>query len=99
MKTMALRDFQREGTRALGAGPALEPWLLAGRGQEFILIPVPVENRAAVLDLAEGLVAVMALRQDQAKAVAAGLDRLGPEVIQAEIKQGRKLLRQRKRSA
>ena len=99
MRTMPLRDFQREGARALQGGAAGEPWLLAGRDQDFILLPVTGGNRSAVLDLAEGLAAVLALRQDQARAVEAGLDQIGQEEIDAEIRQARKALRMRKRPA
>jgi hypothetical protein len=99
MKTIPLRDFQREGAKAFGVTPLIEPWLLAGREQEFVLLPVTPENRSAVLDLAEGLAAVMALRQDQARSVEEGLDQLGIEAVDAEIRDARKALRRRKRSA
>ncbi len=99
MKTIPLRDFQREGARALGTEDPLEPRLLAGRDQEFLLLPVPAGQRAAVLDLAEGLAAVMALRQEQARAVEAGLDKLTMDEIDAEIRTARRAARRRKRSA
>jgi hypothetical protein len=99
MRTIPLRDFQREGAKALGNAPSMEPWLLAGRDQEFVLLPVTPENRAAMLDLAEGLAAVMALREDQARAVETGLDQLGMEEIEKEIREARKALKHRKRSA
>jgi hypothetical protein len=99
MKTIPLREFQREGAKALGENPASEPWLLAGREQEFLLLPVTPENRAAMLDLAEGLAAVMALRQDQARAMETGADRLTPDEIDAEIRVARKALKGRKRTA
>jgi len=99
MKTIPLRDFQREGAKAFGANPSIEPWLLAGREQEFVLLPMTAENRSAVLDLVEGLAAVMALRQDQARSVEEGLDQLGIEEIDEEIRATRKVLRSRKRSA
>lgn len=99
MKTIPLRDFQREGAKALGAGASIEPWLLAGREQEFVLLPVTQENRSAVVDLAEGLAAVMALRQDQARAVEAGLDKLTMDEIEAEIGAARSAAKRRKRTA
>ena len=99
MKTIPLRDFQREGAKAFGGTPSIEPWLLAGREQEFILLPVTPENRSAVMDLAEGLAAVMALRQGQARSVEASLDQLGMEEIDEEIRNARKALRLRKHSA
>lgn len=99
MKTIPLRDFQREGAKALGVEASMEPWILAGREQEFLLLPVSPENRAAMLDLAEGLSAVMALRQDQARAVEAGLDRLTMDEIDAEIGAARKAAKRRKRTA
>ena len=98
MKTIPLRDFQREGAKAFGITPSIEPWLLAGREQEFILLPVTPENRSAVLDLADGLAAVMALRQDQARSVEASLDQLGMDEIDEEIRNARKALRRRQHS-
>jgi len=99
MKTIPLRDFQREGAKALGTETSTEPWILAGREQEFLLLPVSPENRAAMMDLAEGLSAVMALRQDQARAVEAGLDRLTMDEIDAEIGAARKAAKRRKCTA
>ena len=99
MKTIPLRDFQREGAKALGSAASMEPWILAGREQEFLLLPVLPENRTAMLDLAEGLAAVMALRQDQARAVEAGVDRLTMAEIDAEIGAARKAAKRRKRTA
>ena len=99
MKTIPLRDFQREGAKALGAEGSMEPWILAGREQEFLLLPVSAENRATLLDLAEGLAAVMALRQDQARAVEAGLDKLTMDEIDAEIGAARRAAKRRKRTA
>ena len=99
MKTLPLRDFQREGAKAFGDPAATEPWLLAGREQEFILIPLSPDNRAAMVDLAEGMAAVIALRQDQAQAVALGLDQLSMEEIDTEIRAARKAKKHRKRTA
>ena len=99
MKTIPLRDFQREGAKALGGGVSPEPWLLAGREQEFLLLPVTPETRAAMLDLAEGLAAVMALRQDQAHAIETGMDQLTPEEIHEEIRIARREAKQRKHTA
>ena len=99
MKTIPLRDFQREGAKAFGVTPLIEPWLLAGREQEFVLLPVTPENRSVVMDLAEGIAAVMALRQDQARSIEEGLNQLGIEEIDEEIREARKALRRRKQSA
>lgn len=77
----------------------MEPWILAGRDQEYLLLPVTPENRSALLDLVEGLAAVLALRQDQARAVEAGLDRLTMDEIDAEIGAARKAAKRRKRTA
>jgi hypothetical protein len=99
MKTIPLRDFQREGARALGVGTSMGPWILAGREQEFLLLPVSPENRLTMLELVEGLSAVLALRQDQARAVETGLDRLTMDEIDAEIKASRKAARRRKPTA
>src|SRR5665811_1577635 len=99
MKTIPLREFQREGAKALGAGFSAEPLLLTGRDREFVLLQVSPDNRTAVLDLAEGLAAVLALRQGQDRAVETGLDQISVEDIEAEIRDARKSIRQRKRSA
>jgi hypothetical protein len=99
MKTIPLRDFQREGAKALGGLTSGEPWLLAGREQEFVLLPVTPENRANLMDLIEGLAAVMALRQGQARAVEAGLDQLTLDEIDAEIAAVRKAAKHRKLTA
>ena len=99
MKTIPLRDFQREGAKAFGITPSSEPCLLAGREQEFVLLPVTPENRSAVMDLAEGLAAVMALRQDQMRSMEEGLNQLGIDEIDKEIREARKALRRRKHFA
>jgi len=99
MRTIPLRDFQREGVKALGAGSATEPLLLTGRDREFVLLQVSADNRTAVLDFAEGIAAVLALRQDQDRSVEAGLDKISTEDIEAEIREARKSIRSRKRSA
>ena len=99
MRTLPLRDFQREGAKAFGITPSIEPWLLAGREQEFVLLPVTPENRSAVMDLAEGLAAVMALRQNQARSVELGLNQLSMDEIGKEIRDARKALRRRTHSA
>jgi len=99
MKTIPLREFQREGVKALGPGFSAEPLLLTGRDREFVLLQVPPDDRSAVLDLAEGLAAVLALRQDQERAVEAGLDQTSMEDIEAEIRTARKSIGQRKRTA
>ena len=99
MRTIPLRDFQREGAKALGAESSTEPLLLTGRDREFVLLQVSPDNRTAVLDLAEGLAAVLALRQGQDRAVETGLDQISMEDIEAEIRDARKSIRQRKRSA
>lgn len=99
MKTIPLREFQREGVKALGAGFSAEPPLLTGRDREFVLLQVPPDDRSAVLDLAEGLAAVLALRQDQERTLEAGLDQASMEDVEAEIRAARKCIRQRKRTA
>ena len=99
MKTIPLREFQREGVKALGPGFSSEPLLLTGRDREFVLLQVPPDDRSAVLDLAEGLAAVMALRQDQERAVEAGLDQVSMADVEAEIRAARKSVRKRTRGA
>ena len=98
-ETIPLREFQREGVKALGAGFSAEPLLLTGRDREFVLLQVPPDDRSAVLDLTEGLAAVLALRQHQERAVQAGLDQTSMEDVEAEIRTARKSIRQRKRTA
>jgi len=39
VKTIPLREFQREEVKALGAGFSAEPLLLTGRDREFVLLP------------------------------------------------------------
>ncbi len=99
MRAISLREFQREGVKALAVGSSTEPLLLTGRDREFILLQISPDNRTDVLDLAEGLAAVLALRQDQDRAVETGLDRKSIEDIEAEIREARKIIRGRKRSA
>ena len=49
--------------------------------------------------MAEGLAAVMALRQDQMRSIEEGLNQLGIDEIDEEIREARKALRRRKHSA
>jgi len=99
LKTMSLREFQREGVKALGPGFSAEPLLLTGRDRELVLLQVPPDDRTSVLDLVEGLAAVLALRQDQERAAEAGLDQTPMAEVEAEIRAAREGIRQRKRSA
>ena len=105
MKTIALRDFQREGARTLqtlkllDGSTAFRPLLLTGREQDYLLFPIPEEDRAALMDFAEGLAAVLSLRQGQRRAAAAGLDSLSPGEIEAEIRSARKTLKRKLKSA
>jgi len=64
-----------------------------------LLLPVTPETRTAMLNLAEGLAAVAALRQDQVRAVETGLDQLTMDEIDAEIRAARKAAKHRKRTA
>lgn len=93
MRTIPLRDFQREGVKVLGSESSTEPLLLTGRDREFVLLQVSADNRTAVLDLAEGLASVLALRQHQDRAVEAGLDQISMEDIETEIREARKSIR------
>ena len=99
MKTIPLREFQREGAKALGPGFSAEPLLLTGRDREFVLLQVPPDDRTAVLDLAEGLAAVLALRQHQERVGQAGLDQTSMEDVEAEIRAARESIRRLKRPA
>jgi len=51
VRTIPLREFQREGVKALGAGFSAEPRLLTGRDREFVLPQVPPDDRTAALTL------------------------------------------------
>ena len=52
-----------------------------------------------MIDLAEGMAAVIALREDQARAVEAGLDQMSMDEIEEEIREARKTIKHRKRPA
>ncbi len=88
MYTLALRDFQRQGGKALPES-FYEPFLLQGRGEEFLALRVPQNIPADLLDELQGFAAVMALRENQARAVEFGLDKLSMEDVETEIKAAR----------
>ena len=88
MYTLALRDFQRQGGKALPER-FYEPFLLQGRGEEFLAVRVPQNIPADLLDELQGFAAVMALRENQARAVEFGLDKLSMKDVEAEIKAAR----------
>lgn len=85
MYTLALRDFQRQGGKALPER-FYEPFLLLGRDEEFLALRVPQNIPADLLDELQGIAAVMALRENQARAAETGLDQLSMEDVEAEIK-------------
>jgi hypothetical protein len=88
MYTLALRDFQRQGGKALPER-FYEPFLLQGRDEEFVALRVPRNVPMGLLDELMGIAAVMALREDQARAMEVGLDKLSMEDVEAEIKAAR----------
>jgi hypothetical protein len=94
MYTLALRDFQRQGGKALPEG-FFEPFLLQGRGEEFLALRVPLNIPADLLDELQGFAAVMALRENQARAVESGLDQLTMAEVETEIKAARAERRKR----
>jgi hypothetical protein len=94
MYTLALRDFQRQGGKALPEG-FFEPFLLLGRGEEFLALRVPLNIPADLLDELQGFAAVMALRENQARAVESGLDQLTMAEVETEIKAARAERRKR----
>ncbi len=94
MYTLALRDFQRQGGKALPEG-FFEPFLLQGRGEEFLALRVPLNVPAELLDELQGFAAVMALRENQARALESGLDQLTMADVEAEIKAARAERKQR----
>lgn len=99
MKTIPLRDFQREGSKALDPLAPTEPLILTGRDQDFLLLPMTPDSRTALLDMVEGLSAILALREDQKLAVETGLDQSSMQDVEEEIREARKSLKPRKRSA
>lgn len=94
MYTLALRDFQRQGGKALPER-FFEPFLLQGRGEEFLALRVPPNIPADLLDELQGFAAVMALRENQFRAVESGLDKLSMEDVEAEIRVSRAERKQR----
>lgn len=105
MHTIPLREFQREGTKslqalkALGPSNSAQPVLLSGREQDYLLLPIPEEDRSGLMDLVEGLSAVLALRQGQRRAAAIGLDAMSAEDIDNEIRAARKARKRKPKSA
>lgn len=93
MQTLALRDFQRQGGKILPE-KLYEPVLLQGRDEEFVVLRLPKDVPMGLLDELLGFAAIMALRENQARAVESGLDQLSMEDIETEIKAAR---RERKR--
>jgi hypothetical protein len=96
MLTLALRDFQRQGGKAL-QGRFYEPFLLQGRDEEFVALRVPRNVPMSLLDELMGFAAVMALRENQARAVETGLDQMTMKDVEAEIKAARAERKQGKR--
>lgn len=88
MFTLSLRDFQRQGGKALPES-FFDPFLLQGRDEEFLALRVPRNTPADLLDELQGFAAVLALRENQARAVESGLDKLSMEDVEAEIKAAR----------
>jgi hypothetical protein len=95
MQILALRDFQRQGGKAL-PDKLYEPVLLQGRDEEYVVLRLPKDVPMGLLDEILGFAAIMALRENQARAVETGLDQLPMDEIEAEIKEAR---RERKRKA
>lgn len=72
MKVIALRDFQRQGTGALPPGD-FDPFLLAGRDEEFLAVRVPQGVPAELLDRIHEVAALMAFRSTQEHARRSGV--------------------------
>jgi len=94
MFTLALRDFQRQGGKALPE-QFYEPFLMQGRGEQFLALRVSLNIPAELLDELQGFAAVLALRENQARAVEAGLDQLSLADVEAEIRASRTERRKR----
>ncbi len=72
--------------------------LLTGRDREFVLLQLSVDNRTAVLDLAEGVAAVLALLQISPAVWTPVRIRSPPKTIEPEVREARKSITSRKRS-
>ena len=94
MQTLALRDFQRGGASALKH--PCEPALLAGRNEEYVLFPVPDDDREDLMQSLENVRALALFRHGQRVAAAAGGDLLTDADVDAEIKASRNLRRAKK---
>jgi hypothetical protein len=86
--TVALRDFQRQAGKALPEN-FYEPFLMQGRGEQFLAIRVSLNIPAELLDELQGFAAIAALRENQARAVESSLDQLTMAEVEAEIKAAR----------
>lgn len=86
MLTIPIRDLQQRGTKALAMGSG-KPVLVTGRpGPLFYVIPAdPTRLAEQELELSR-VMARANLRSWQARAVAAGLDQMTDQDIEAEIK-------------
>ena len=88
MLTLSLREFQRQGGKAL-PGPSGGPFLLQGQGEQFLVLRVGHDFPPELLDELQGFAAIMALRENQARAVESCLDHLSMVEVEAEIKSAR----------
>ncbi len=90
MQTLAMREFQQKGKRAL-RGKKKEPILLTGRGDISYFL-VPVFGKDIELEYRELLraQALSNLRQSQLQAKKLGLDTLSDAEIDTEIAASRK---------
>jgi hypothetical protein len=85
MLTIPIRDLQQRGTKAIAKG-AMGPLLVTGRpGALFYLIPADPDHLAEQEVELRRAMARADLRSWQARAVAAGLDKITDAEIQAEI--------------
>lgn len=96
MLTIAIRDLQQRGTKAIAKG-ATGPMLVTGRpGALFYLIPADASRLAEQeIELSRAM-ARADLRSWQTRAVAAGLDRITHAEIESEIAAVRQERRARK---
>lgn len=96
MLTIAIRDLQQRGTKAIAKG-ATGPMLVTGRpGALFYLIPADSSRLAEQeIELSRAM-ARADLRSWQTRAVAAGLDRMTHTEIESEIAAVRQERRARK---
>lgn len=88
MRSISLRDFQRQGSEILPPGDPCDPLLLADGKESYFLVPVQGEAQR-IYDALCRAMGALAVRETQMKAREVGLDTLTMEDIEAEIRASR----------